>query len=272
MQSGETYVELKAFVTRAGASAIWPGSTDLVATPSAANRAPAYSPANSTGRVHEPLEEFARSCDGRVSLPVAQAGVPLTCVDAMRAMLDRLKTKLQDAGLSADVVNQDIRELRLGRTFRLAIIPFNSFSEIVDERDRETVLRRLHEHVASGGRLIVTLRNQLPAWRTVDGQVRVIGSYAGPAEGSRLIVSVGMLPSRLPGVVDAKQFYDLYDADGRLIGKRLLELSFALIQPADFERQAAAAGFKVEEQYGDYDRSPFDPGRSPYFICLLRAT
>ena len=37
MQSGETHVELKPFVTTAGASAIWPGSTDLVATQSGAS-------------------------------------------------------------------------------------------------------------------------------------------------------------------------------------------------------------------------------------------
>ena len=223
------------------------------------------------------VEEATRAGDvlelmagtGRVSLALVQAGVRLTCVDAMPAMLDRLKTKLQRAGLSADVVTQDIRELHLGRTFPLVIIPFNSFSEIVDERDRERVLERLHQHVASGGRLIVTLRNQQPAWRTADGQVRVIGAYEGPTEGSRLIVSVGILPSRLPEVVDARQFYELYDAEGRLVGKRLLELSFALVAPADLENQAANAGFAVAERYGDYDRSPFDAGRSPYFIGIL---
>jgi hypothetical protein len=32
---------------------------------------------------------------------------------------------------------------------------------------------------------------------------------------------------------------------------------------------AEATGFRVVARYGNYDRSPFDPATSPFFICKL---
>ena len=61
---------------------------------------------------------------GRVSVPLVEAGVELTCVDTSEGMLQRLRNKLHAKGLSAVVHRADIRDFDLRERFALALIPF----------------------------------------------------------------------------------------------------------------------------------------------------
>jgi ubiquinone/menaquinone biosynthesis C-methylase UbiE len=74
---------------------------------------------------------------GRVSVPLLEAGVDLTCVDASEGMLARLEERLRARKLEARVLRADVRHLDLGEEeeFDLALIPFHSFSELVSPRD-----------------------------------------------------------------------------------------------------------------------------------------
>jgi ubiquinone/menaquinone biosynthesis C-methylase UbiE len=82
---------------------------------------------------------------GRVSMPLLEAGVDLTCVDASERMLARLEERLRVRKLEARVLRADIRHLDLDEEeFDLALIPFHSFSELVSPRDRELALRAVH--------------------------------------------------------------------------------------------------------------------------------
>lgn len=66
---------------------------------------------------------------GRISIPLLEAGVSLTCVDASSAMLSILRQKLTARGLSAAVVQADVTGLKLDSTFDLVVLPFQSFHE-----------------------------------------------------------------------------------------------------------------------------------------------
>ena len=54
---------------------------------------------------------------GRVSLPLLESGIRLTCVDASPEMLQILQEKVSRRGLAADIHLMDIRELELGKKF-----------------------------------------------------------------------------------------------------------------------------------------------------------
>src|SRR5512134_3552506 len=66
---------------------------------------------------------------GRLSAPLLQAGVPLSCLDSSPEMLEILRARLQDRGLSAPIYEMDASSFRLPQAFDLVIIPFNAFSE-----------------------------------------------------------------------------------------------------------------------------------------------
>jgi ubiquinone/menaquinone biosynthesis C-methylase UbiE len=69
---------------------------------------------------------------GRVSLPLLEAGIDLTCVDSSAGMLEVFRGKLRERGLSAELIEADVYNLSLGGRFDLIFIsvftPTVSFS------------------------------------------------------------------------------------------------------------------------------------------------
>ncbi len=205
---------------------------------------------------------------GRVSVPLVEAGVRLTCVDGSAEMLVRLREKLAERGHSATIVHSDVRRLNLGKQFDLVIIPFHSFAELVSPDDQRDVLTRIHRHLRTGGRCICALHNPAVRRQTADGQLRLLGRF--PPAGQQATLLVWGLATYDPAtrVIAGAQFYEEYDADGMLRRKRLLDIRFALIEHEQFEAQATSAGLRVAALYGDYDYAPFEES-SPYMIFVL---
>ena len=202
---------------------------------------------------------------GRLSIPLAEAGVELTCVDCSQGMLDVLAKKLAERGLTAEVRCADACRLELPPRFALAILPFQSFMEFVGEERQRAVLAAAFACLRPGGRFICTMHNPAVRRQQVDGALRLVGSF--PFEGGSLVVS-GVEQGGRP-VVTRLQFFESYGPDGRLAWKRLLPMQFAFVERDDFEAMAVGAGFRVAELYGDYERAAFDPDSSPVMVWVL---
>lgn len=202
---------------------------------------------------------------GRLSLPLIEEGVDLTCVDLSQGMLDVLRRKLDARGLRAEILCQDLCHLDLPPRFELAILPFQAFMEIVGEPSQQAALAAVARCLAPGGRFVCTLHNP-PVRRTqVDGVLRLVGQF--PAGDGTLVVS-GVEQGGHP-VVTRLQFFELFGPDGRQVWKRLLPMEFAIVERDAFERMAQAAGFRVAHLYGGYNRTSFDAERSPVMIWDL---
>jgi SAM-dependent methyltransferase len=92
---------------------------------------------------------------GRVLIPFAQAGLDITGVDRSSAMLDQCATKLSFQNLEVqqrvEMVQGDLRDVKLERQFKFAFIPFNSFLHLLETKDQEAALRTIHAHLEEGG-------------------------------------------------------------------------------------------------------------------------
>jgi SAM-dependent methyltransferase len=203
---------------------------------------------------------------GRLSLPLIQAGVRLTCVDGSRGMLDVLSGKLKERGLHAQLQCADICHLQPQTFFQLAILPFQSFMEIVGEDRQRQALAAVFACLTPGGRFVCTLHNPVLRRTQVDGVLRIVGRY--PTRDGTLVVS-GFEQGGCP-VVTRLQFFEFFGHDGRLRLKQLLPMQFALIEKEHFESMARDAGFRILKLYGGYDRSEFDTLRSPVMIWVLQ--
>lgn len=202
---------------------------------------------------------------GRLSIPLIEAGADLTCVDSSRGMLKVLARKLADRGLHAELHCADVCRLALPRRFDLAILPFQSFMEIVGEDNQAAALASIASALNPGGRFICTLHNPAVRRAQVDGGLRLVGRF--PAPGGTLVVA-GFEQGGQP-VVSRLQFFEFFEPGGRLAWKRLLEMEFAFVERDAFERMARAAGFRVVQLYGDYQRSAFDSSTSPVMVWVL---
>lgn len=218
-----------------------------------------------TAKVAGPVLELTAGT-GRLSISLARTGVRLTCVDAAQGMLNVLSRKLKNLGLHAEIECADICDLDFPERFQLAVLPFQSFMEIVGEPRQRQALSAVFASLAPGGRFICTMHNPAVRSLQVDGALRIVGNFQ-TREGS-LVVS-GFETGGHP-VVNRLQCFEFFDRDGNLHSKKVLPMQFEFIERDRFESMARDAGFHVIELFGNYDRSPFDADRSPVMIWVLR--
>ncbi len=208
---------------------------------------------------------------GRVSLPLVEAGVKLTCVDISAELLAILRDKLAQRGLAASVYQSDVCELDLGKQFDLVIIPFNSFAHLVSVQDQRSALEHIRRHVTPNGRFILTLGNPAKRRASVDGKLRLFRKYPrGAGQGTLLLWLLENFSPTDDHIVEMSEFFEEYDARGVLQSKRLTELRFRLTTKEEFEQAAKAVGFAVTALYGDYAYSKFYEDSSAMMIWTLR--
>lgn len=186
---------------------------------------------------------------GRVSIPLADSGVRLTCVDYSREMLSVFAEKAGQREINLEC--QDICELDIKEKFELIFIPFNSFSEITDYKKRKNAIIRIYEHLTDEGDFFVTLYNPSYRLKSADGNIKCLGRF-DTAENRSLIVTCYNMYDKASNLIYGTQFYEIYDSENRLIDKRFLNISFSLLSREEIIQSCTEAGFRLVQEYGDY--------------------
>ena len=207
---------------------------------------------------------------GRLSLPLLQAGVPLSCLDSSPEMLAVLRRKLEARGLSASIYEMDLTSFSIQQKFDLILIPFNAFAEITRPDQQGQALAAIRAHLDDTGRLICTLHNPAVRLKNVDGRIYVRGKFALPDASGALFLS--SLESFDPSsrLVKGAQFYELYAPEGALQSKRYTDLEFFVHTRESFTDLALSQGCRVVALYGDYARAGYLPESSPFMIFVLQ--
>ena len=165
---------------------------------------------------------------GRVSIPLVEAGVSLTCVDSSGAMLAILQRKLSEKGLAATLLETDVRTLALPSGFKLAILPFHAFGELVAEADRELALASTFRCLPPGGRFICTLHNPTVRLRSVTPALRTVGRFPKATGDGKVVLKVESRFNPVHGTVEETQFVEEYDARGERSRERRIPIKYVL--------------------------------------------
>lgn len=206
---------------------------------------------------------------GRLSIPLIQAGIPLTCLDNSAEMLTILRRKLHTFGLNAAVYKKDMTDFSLPQPFDLILIPFNAFAEITDPLAQQKTLSNIHAHIGEYGRLIVTLHNPAIRLQQIDGEIHMRGKFPLPQNSDNLILSSIETYDEQNQLVTGKQYYELRNHQDRLISRFSVDIQFQLHSKENFESLAFSQGFKRLALYGDYERNDFSPESSPFMVWVL---
>jgi ubiquinone/menaquinone biosynthesis C-methylase UbiE len=213
---------------------------------------------------HMPVLELT-SGTGRLSIPLAKAGVVLTCVDISQGMLKVLERKLQNEGLNASMLCADVQHLKFAEEFEVAILPFQSFMELVGREKQLNCLRSVYRALVPGGRFYCTMHNPTVRRTVVDGILRGVGTF----KYLRGFVVVSGFETGGDPVVRRSQFIERFDEAGRLESRILQPMEFEMIPENAFRDAAREAGFKVNTVFGGYDAQPFNTDNSPLMIWEL---
>lgn len=203
---------------------------------------------------------------GRVSVPLSEAGVDLTCVDSSGAMLARLRARLASRGLHARCVEGDACTVDLGGRFALVFIAFHSFQEIVDDRDREACLRNVRRHLQDEGRFVCTLQDLPSRVREIEAGGSGRWNFADPRTGRPLALSLDTAYAPATHIVSGEEC--VRDAASNAPILRL-PIRFRLVARDEFARLAAATGFRVESVTAGFTSEPYVEGECRTAVWTL---
>jgi SAM-dependent methyltransferase len=195
-----------------------------------------------------------------VLLPLAEAGLEVVGVDASPHMLALARARLDEARLTAELIQQDMRALHLARRdFDLAILAVKSFVYLTERADQQRCLDAIHAHLRPGGLLAIDLLHPYPEWVTEPiGILRQDLTETDSNSGitvSRVEAVVSCDLSRQVRVI--RSTYELVDSHGTVVEKRFVEWPYRWTYRFEAELLLEKAGFTVEAVYGGYRREPF---------------
>jgi SAM-dependent methyltransferase len=209
---------------------------------------------------------------GRITFPLAKAGVTVTGVDTMPSMLEEAKVRLaklpRPARERVTLQQADLRSMSLGRTFDTIIAPFNVLMHIYTPADMVATLARVDEHLAPGGRFVFDVLLPDPALlarnpaRVYKG--RVVRHPNGERYAYHESFDYDPVAQVLAITIDLQNVEDPSDVRVQLLTHRQL-------YPQELLAVLAHAGFEPEHRYGDFESEPLNAyAESQVWVCRRR--
>lgn len=201
-----------------------------------------------------PVAEFACGT-GRVLIPTVRAGVEVTGIDVSPAMLAQARANLASEGLSAELVQGDMRSVDLGRAFRLVTMPFRPFQHMVEIQDQLAALDNIRGHLEPDGALVFDVFTPNLARIAKGGDAEHVEFERTDEQGRtvrRFCRSVGQ-PWRQ---VIRIHFRWEVEQSGESV---TAEFDMRWFTRAELEHLLARSGFAVERFYGSFARDPLGP-------------
>ncbi len=209
---------------------------------------------------------------GRVTIPLADAGFPVWGLDLSEAMLSVFRRKLIGADPTTTerihLIRSDMADFRLPERFPLIIVPFRGFQALTGDDRIRSCLASVRRHLAPGGRFILdvfSVDSRLDeSW--IHGE-QFDWTYQDRRTNT-MIVRTGSrdrIDTRRQ-ILDSSIMYYLRRPDGS--EERLLD-RISLKYWYEYQLQAllASSGFRIEAEYGSYDRRPPGTGSEFIFVC-----
>jgi SAM-dependent methyltransferase len=203
---------------------------------------------------------------GRLTVPVAKAGVPITGADLSAPMLAAARAKAAGAGVDIEFMEADMRTFDLGRRFNAIFITGNSLLHLLRIEDLKACLRRARSHLTPGGRLVFDISK----WD--------LGQLAGDS-GERRPVLNAPVAGRGEITIEETATYDSAEQVRHMVWYvsgpsasdfRIIDYSLRVIFPQELLLLIEATGFGLDARYGEFTLDPFDSS-SPRQVCICSA-
>ncbi len=215
---------------------------------------------------------------GRVLVPLALEGVTVTGLDSSPAMVARCRAKLAAEDLEAEVVEADMADFDLGRTFRSVIVPGASF-QLLDERDEaEAALRQMHAHLEPGGLFVMSL---FTPWYEItheplDGVWRLekdepLADDDGEPDGRRALCHTCAELDRCEQLMEVRHRIEVIDTDGRISDSELKSSRLRWYGKHEVALMMRATGFDSIETLGDFGDEEAGDGHVAMVVFARRA-
>jgi SAM-dependent methyltransferase len=179
---------------------------------------------------------------GRVGIPLAERGVPVTGIELSRPMVDRLRTKVDEAALP--VILGDMSTTVAPGEYTLVYLVFNTISNLLEQSEQVACFRNAARHLGPGGRFVIEL--WVPELRKLPpGQQAVVWH-----------TEVGYIGLDTYDVL-RQHVVSHHFRFGEGKEARLTRSPHRYIWPAELDLMAQLAGFELESRHADWSGADF---------------
>ena len=213
---------------------------------------------------------------GRVLIPIARAGLPITGVDRSPAMLRRCRETItrepREVRERVTLIEGDMRSFEAPGRFDLAIAPFRGVQHLLHVEDQERWLRQVRLHLRPGGRLVFDVFNPDPA-RLARPQVEESEDTPWtPLDGNRTFRRAARVVAidREAQVSSVELCWYVRGADGNE-QRRVQAFPMRWFERDEIAALVERSGFIVREILGTLDRAPYAPGAPEIVVVADRA-
>jgi len=205
---------------------------------------------------------------GRISLPLARAGVNLVGIDRSAPMLERLRAaaaRRRRVSGALRLVRGDIRFLPYeSSSFDTVIAPYGILQSLLADRDLSATLESVSRVLAPGGTFGLDLVPDVPNWREYSNRVQLRGRAA---RGVHLTLIESVHQDRSRRLTTFEQRY-IERRNGQSTEHRFA-LTFRTLTVKRMRERLDRAGFVVDRVLGDYRGRPWDE-RADVWIILAK--
>ncbi len=200
---------------------------------------------------------------GRVTLPMAQAGVDVVGLDSSPRMLEaaRKKMSLLDEGSGrVTLVNADMRDFETAAGgFSLVVVPFRGFLCLLSAADQMRTLANVRRHLAPGGRLVFNVFVPDLNMLTSEGDTAYhLRDVTDSATGRQWVLWHQSRYDNHNQIIDCRVIAEELDGQGSVVGRRYLDFQIRYVHVWEMRHLLARCGYEVLDLFGDFERSPFD--------------
>ena len=180
---------------------------------------------------------------GRVALPLAARGVPVSGIELSPDMLRQLRSKPGAAAI--DAVEGDMATARVPGEFSLVYLVYNTITNLTSQDAQVAAFENAARHLAPGGRFVIEV--YVPILRLLPPGERF--HVFAEQEGYHAFDEYADAASQLQWSHHLR-----LRADGTY---RRTSMPFRYVWPAELDLMARIAGLRLAERWQDWDRTPF---------------
>jgi SAM-dependent methyltransferase len=201
---------------------------------------------------------------GRLTIPLAQAGVTITGLDIAPAMLARAKEK---AGkLPIDWMEADARQFDLKKQFNLIFMSSAGMQHLLTRADQEAALACVCAHLSASGRFVFSVL--FPHVRNMEASDGEIEWFTYTNDRGQEVRVTGTDAYDDLSQVHTETAYRRWKDENDQENLQVAPLSLRYFFPQELEALLHYNGFETLERYGDWDGSPLtNESQIMIFVC-----
>jgi SAM-dependent methyltransferase len=179
---------------------------------------------------------------GRVAVPLAERGVPVTGIELSRPMIDQLRTKADEATIP--VIVGDMATAIAPGKYTLVYLAYNTISNLLTQAEQVACFRNAARHLTPGGRFAIEL--WVPELRKLPPGQQAVVSQSEPG-----YIGLHNYDVLRQHVVSHHFWFDETEQ------ARLFRTPHRYIWPAELDLMAQLAGFELETRHADWQGTEF---------------